>query len=538
MVPLQESLLIMKLLNPLKRFQVKRKAKFDAAVNRAANQTLARFWNAAKTSGLTMDWIMANTKIDDEIKQSIVRMRGLARDLYQNNSYARKAIREIGLNVAGPSGFKLQMKVYKAGDEIDKKTNDKIEEAWAEYCKKQYFTIRGKESGATAQRNWAEQLPRDGEIILRILRGRQFNKFGFTLQQIEADYLDERYNARLENGNRVIMGVEYDAWDRRAGYHFKMENGTRVRYGADEIIHVYINERSDQSRGMTALAPAMLLMQMAAGYEEAGLVKVRSAATNLGFLYKTVEGEQQLTTPPKNDGENEVPFQIDMAAGTLQSLPIGWRHEAYDPKFPESTHGPFLQNVVRQIASALGISYPILANNVEDVNYSSARVAIMDEREEYKAMQYFFIENILEEIFPLWLEAAIANGALELDYNKLPIYEKAARWIGRRWNWVDPEKDIRAKILAIEAGLESRTNALLEVGRDIEDVFEELSQEEELRKQYGLTFKGLSNGNSNAGQSGETGADAQTDAGDNAVSGSGNKNGRSRGWPHKIVNVQ
>jgi lambda family phage portal protein len=523
----------MKFPNPLKTFKAKREQKFAIALNKAVNEMVIRKWNAAISSGLTADWIMANTKINDEIKQSIVRMRGLARDLYQNNSYARKAIREIGLNVAGPAGFKLQMKVYKSDGTLDKKVNDKIEAAWYEFCKKQYFTIRGKESGALAQRNWAEQIPRDGEIILRKLRGSQFNKFGFTLQQIEADYLDERYTTRFENGNYVIMGVEYNAWGQRTGYHFKLENGSRVRYDADEIIHVYINERSDQSRGMTSLAPVMLLMQMAAGYEEAGLVKVRSAAMNLGWFYKTLDAEQQLGVKDNNGN-----FQETLESGTAKALPPGWRFEAYDPSFPDAQHDPFMKNIVRQMASGIGISYPVLANNLENVNYSSARVGLLDEREEYKAMQIFFYENVLEEIFPAWLEAAISNGALNVDYNKLPMYIAAARWIGRRWPWVDPEKDIRAKILAIDAGLDSRTNALAELGRDAEDVFEELAQEEELRKQYGLTFKGLSNGSSNeTGQGGTSGSDPETDAGEGDVPGAGDKGGKKLGWPGKIARV-
>jgi lambda family phage portal protein len=529
----------MKLPNPLKTFRAKRKAEFDAAVNYAVGQSFSRAWNAAKASGLTMDWIMANTKIDDEIKQSIVRMRGLARDLCQNNSYAIKTIREIGLNVAGPTGFKLFAKPYKVNGDIDQEAKDKIEEAWTEFCKKQYFTIKGRESGAVAQFNWAKQLPRDGELIIRKLRGRQFNKFGFTLQQIEPDYLDERYNARLDNGNYVVMGVEFNEWGQRVAYHFKMENGRRFTLDAKEVIHVFMNERSDQSRGMTSLAPVMLLMQMAAGYEEAGLIKVRSAATNLGWFYRDITSEQLLTDPnlKKQVGANNGNFEIPMAPNTAKALPVGWKFEAYDPSFPDAMHDAFMKNIKRQIASGVGISYPVLANDLENVNYSSARVGLLDEREEYKAMQSFFIDNVLNEIFPDWLDASISSGELKLDYNKIQNYQNVV-WVGRRWGWVDPEKDIRAKILAINAGLESIPNALAEIGRDMEDVFEEQSAALDLAKEYGLTFKETNNGNSNAGQSGETDPDAQADAGDNALSGSGNKNGKNRNWPGKIINIQ
>ncbi len=82
---------------------------------------------------------------------------------------------------------------------------------------------------------------------------------------------------------------------------------------------------------------------------------------------------------------------------------------------------------------------------------------------------------------------AILSGQVALPMAKLEKFQ-AAEWKARRWAWVDPTKDVNAKILAIENGFESRRGVISENGGDIEDTFQELAQDEELAESYGLKF--------------------------------------------------
>ena len=54
------------------------------------------------------------------------------------------------------------------------------------------------------QRLVIESVARDGEVL--VVKVRNFdNPFGFAVQIIEADHLDEDFNLTLANGNRIIM---------------------------------------------------------------------------------------------------------------------------------------------------------------------------------------------------------------------------------------------------------------------------------------------------------------------------------------------
>ena len=64
----------------------------------------------------------------------------------------------------------------------------------------------------------------------------------------------------------------------------------------------------------------------------------------------------------------------------------------------------------------------------------------------------------------------------------------AATWQPRGFDWVDPKSDIEADIIAIDAGLKTRAEIAAERGKDLRDIFEQLSREKELADEYGLEF--------------------------------------------------
>lgn len=64
----------------------------------------------------------------------------------------------------------------------------------------------------------------------------------------------------------------------------------------------------------------------------------------------------------------------------------------------------------------------------------------------------------------------------------------AHAWQFRGWSWVDPLKDIQTAKEGIDLKITSRTRIAAEMGRDIEDVFDELQQEEKLAAKYGQSL--------------------------------------------------
>ena len=86
---------------------------------------------------------------------------------------------------------------------------------------------------------------------------------------------------------------------------------------------------------------------------------------------------------------------------------------------------------------------------------------------------------------------AVLAGALKLPGYELRRREhQACAWLPPRFEWVDPQKDARAEVEQIAAGLKSRSQAIAERGFDAEQVDAEIAADRARERELGLSFAG------------------------------------------------
>tara|TARA_B100001250_G_scaffold404411_1_gene420357 strand:- start:1013 stop:2425 length:1413 start_codon:yes stop_codon:yes gene_type:complete len=443
-----------------------------------------RSFAGAAINRLTNDWLSPISSADQEIRSSLSRLRARCRELERNNDYVRRYLEGLSSNVLGPNGIGLQMKVTENGGRPDVIANDLIEKAWKEWSRAKNCSINGKFTWLDIQRLALRSTARDGDCIIRMIR----NNGGFKLQLLEGDRLDINYNVEeLSNGNEVRMGVELDKFGSPVAYHLLDKhpadvsnvNARRERIPVDQCLHPFISDRIAQTRGYPWMVSAMTRLQMLGAYEEAEITSARISASKMGFIIKErADGYMGETDEAGNT-------LMDISPGSIEELPMGTRFESWNPDHPTGNYAGFVKSCLRGIAAGLGVSYNMLANDLEGVNYSSIRAGLMDEREFYKSVQRWFIDTITTPIFEAWLETNILNGTLNLPVAKLEKFN-APDWKPRRWAWVDPERDINAQIKAVDNHFKSRRQVISEGGGDIEDVLRDIKRDEELAEEVGL----------------------------------------------------
>jgi capsid protein len=99
-------------------------------------------------------------------------------------------------------------------------------------------------------------------------------------------------------------------------------------------------------------------------------------------------------------------------------------------------------------------------------------------------------------VFEAWITHKLRRGDINLPLAKIEKF-KSARFIARRWSWVDPAKDIAANVDAINNGLKTRGDIIAEnYGGSIQDFYARFAREEEARKAAGIEFdeKGVMRG--------------------------------------------
>lgn len=472
-----------------------------------------RSYMAAANDRLVADLVesLGLTSINRDISSSLLAMRKRSRKLANDNEYVKHFLQLVRNNVVGPTGFKLQMKIYKQRTKrLDDDANTAIEEGYAEFSKRGVFTACGKMNRTTFDRAAVHQLARDGEVLIEVLRG-GFNRFGLSFRLIDPDLLDESLNVgmngsmpgygRLQDGGDIRMGVERNKFGRATAFWFhNVHPGDDVvnvpimrwrRIEADRIIHHFVVEelRPDAARGIPWLYAAVRRMAMASGYEEAALVSSRAGANQMGFYTQPApltEGPVKTLGVDASvvaDGEDAQGNLIQEAEpGVFGTLPPGWGFEKYDPAYPHDQFEPFMKSMLRGFAAGTGINYATIASNTEGVNLSNMRHIAQEDRDIYTTIQQGYVENVAIPMFELWLGDALALGQLGgLPFDGLARFNKP-KFVPRAWRMVDPVKEMQAREAALRMKITSRTAICAEDGVDFEDLLDEIAQEEDLAR--------------------------------------------------------
>jgi lambda family phage portal protein len=446
-------------------------------------------FGGASTSRLYSDWWAGNFSPDFETRGVRRIMRARARQLVRDNAYAQGFITEVANNVVGPTGIRLRAEVSTLLEELHKKTNAAIEDAWADWCLPDNASADRHDSFIDLEKLIIQTIAMDGECFIR--KRRYFrNAHGFALQIIDADQVDDFYTMLPSPGqNEIRSGVEIDEYGAPLAYHIWRRHISdsghleRMRVPADEIIHLFVRYRPNQSRGITWFAPVMTSVKMYDGLTEAELVASRAAAAKMGFI---VQKNPLLGTSGINpDDDPEEERLMEAAAGTLDYLGPGEEIQTFDPQHPNAMFKDFTKTILRGVARGLGVSYTALTGDLEGVNYSSIRWGMLAERDNWKALQNWYSTQFHRRVYGEWVSMALLTGALVLDSRLASDYSDVT-WRPRGWAWVDPLKDIQARVLGIQHGMDSRTEAIDEEGGELEDTFSNLKKEQDLAKEYGI----------------------------------------------------
>ncbi len=465
--------------------------------------TSKKNFEGAIQNRLSSGWGTTNTAIDKEIYSSLSQLRSRARDLSINNDYVKKYLNLMSNNIVGPNGFNLQVQAADFKGVVDTVGNQLVEDYFTQWSHKEFCEVTGKYGFNDLCRLIIKTVARDGECLVRKIRDKKQNKFGFTLQILDIDRLDHMYNVELQGGNVIKMGIEMNQYGKPVAYHIRkfknndtMGNATYnqgdfERIKADDIIHLFISDRPEQSRGFTWLHTAMISLKMLDSYQEAALVAARVGASKMGFFVSNNSSNDATQIADSEDEKGNLIMEAD--PGVFSTLPEGYDFKTFDPGYPTGEYANFIKSVLRSISSGLNVSYNSLASDLEGVNYSSIRAGLLEERDMYMNIQNWFIENFLKDIYIEWLNTSMLNNALKFYNGSVLPIEKLDKfsiysWKGRRFAWVDPLKDIQAHIQAIDYGLKSRTDVINEMGNDIEDVFMSLSKEQDMAVKYNLNL--------------------------------------------------
>lgn len=460
-----------------------------------------RSYAGSKGGRLTTGWISSDSSADTELRGGLKQLRNRSRSLVRDFSYAKRAKIIVVNNVIG-AGIGMQAQVTNARGNLEERINSDIERAWEDWCNSKACHTGGTLHFSDIERLIMGQVFEAGEAFLR----KHPSKFGnssipFALELIESEKLADEFTPPFPQGQtgEVRLGVEVDTFQRPIAYWIRsrhpgdyrgvsIANDQLIRIPANQIIHAYVVDRWPQSRGEPWLHTSMRRLHDMNGYSESEIVAARAAASYMAFI-KTDPSAQIADT------QDPGPLQMQFEPGMIERMYPGDDIVINNPNRPNPNMDPFMRLMIREVASGIpGVSYESLSKDYSQSNFSSSRMALLDDRDSWRVLQSWYIRTVRQEIHREWLDMAVLSGAIpsiSLDaYTANPQKFQAVRFKPRGWSWIDPTKEVQAYKDAVRCGFTTVSDVIAATagGADIEDVLRQRARELEMMEALDLDF--------------------------------------------------
>jgi lambda family phage portal protein len=429
-------------------------------------------------------WTTSAGSMNAVLLSDLETLQTRSRDAVRNNPYAANILDVIVANAIG-TGIKPQSLA------ADKAAIDALWLDWTDHADhdgmQDFYGLQGLILRCVVE---------SGECFVRFKVNRnQAGRSNFAsgetvplqLQVLESEFL-ENTTTLLPNGNRIVGGIELNPQGRKIAYHLHknypgdhtFEGDEIVRIPAKEILHIFKPLRPGQVRGEPWLARVLLKLHDLDQYDDAELVRKKTAAMFAGFVTRLDPESSMLGEGAPNEAGQAF---AGLEPGTMQFLEPGEDVRFSQPGDVGGTYEPFMRQQLRSIAVGMGITCEQLTGDLSGVNYSSIRAGLVEFRRRIAMIQHhLMVFQLCRPVWNRWFELAILS-------NQLPMNaDPKVKWIPQGFDWVDPLKDIKAQVMSIQNGLKSRAEIVSELGYDVEDIDLEIAADNARAKKLNLNF--------------------------------------------------
>lgn len=421
----------------------------------------------------------ASANADHQADARMLRIK--ARSLVQNVPYCTAALAGLGAATVG-TGIMPRA----TGAEKDKL--NALYKEWMKVCDADgRFDYHGMTLAAYAA------MEQDGEVLVRLRPRRPTDGLPvpLQLQLLEIDWLDSD-RMGTNGGNQIVNGIEYDAlgavaayylWDQHPG-DTAINRGKKAqssRVPAQSIIHLYRPERPGQGRGFSRFGPVIARVRDLQLYEDAELAR-KNLETRLSVLASgdTSQMENPASLGDGGAGQSQGARDLgELGGGTIFGMPAGMNFTVVEPKAAPG-YVEYVKSQLHLIAAGLGVPYEMLTGDMTGVNFSSARVRLLDFRRAVQQLQWLvLIPKLLAPIHQAFVEAAYLAG-------KIRLRDMSVDFSPPKWDYVNPEQDVKADQAEIGAGLSTISEKLRQRGYDPDVVFAEWKSDFDKLKALGI----------------------------------------------------
>ncbi len=446
-------------------------------------------YDAAASGRLQSQWTVHNdpAEMENAPDRDIVRAR--ARDLERNSDVENSIIKAYRRNVQG-SGIHVRCTVE------DQELANQIMKLWKRWTKARNCDVTGTQSLSQMLKMLVQRKVVDGGILVL----KRYTKNGFLplqLQCMEVDDLDIGQMSPHTQGNRVIGGVEVNAYNRPQGYWIRQVSPDgfgqlpSVYVEAKDVIFYFTKTRPSQIREISDMAPVITRVKDISEYMNAETVKEKIAASLAVFIKKTNPATGTYGTRNRDGAQPEqIMYQGKrIVPGMIMEMNPGDEAQFLEPSSTGTDATAFVKVQMRMVAAGQGLSYEATARDMGETNYSSARQATVEDDLTYGEEREGLINSFLDEVYESFVISCWLAGYIQVPdfWANLDDY-LAHEWVMDAKPWIDPAKETTATKTALQTGQKTWQQQCAEAGRDWKQVINEIAEAQKYAESKGVNL--------------------------------------------------
>lgn len=365
------------------------------------------------------------------------------------------------------------------------------------------FDYSGKESFADKQRTAMKMILVDGDVLchwgFRRLKGGAIVPY---FQLIGGRNVVSP--SRVDTKN-LIGGVELNDDGREVAYNIAVLNqdlsdtnttkrvNRRTNKGRLEFDLVQLQKAEDSMvRGVPLLSTLREDIFDYNAMRKNHLVKTATQAIITAFIESDKDADQSWSM--KDSLESGGAFsstdvtgeeKLTMGPGYIIDLDPGKKANICQSSANGEDFSAYEKSMIGLMASSLGMSYEVAMNEF-NASFSASRASLSGAEKNFAIIRNEFASKVCTPTWEQIIEFGIVSGDIDCEeWNDLSFLQKkallAVSWTGVTPPQVDPTKEVKAYVEAINAGLCSREHAARSLyGFDFEEVAERLKEEKSI----------------------------------------------------------
>lgn len=423
---------------------------------------------------------------DQDLLQDLPEMRKNSRAMVRDDSAAAAMVRVLQDNIVG-TGLVPQMMVDRKAlgltDSDADRWNDDVEAFWAQVSG-QIDAAEGCKFAAL-QGLVLRSLVVDGEFLAHrvfVEDSQVARVVGTAWELIDVDRLQDPVDSVANVRSGVELGPRQNAvaywitprhpdeqvvrWRSAELTNNFPKRWARYAGGQPSVLHGYRRDRAGQTRGVPFFAPVFALVEAMNDMLETELQAARAAAKFCAFIKSSMDAAGYAGIEQDSDGQ----YYERLESATVKYLNPGEELVPYTPNRPGNNFEPFVVRMLRSICAAMGLPYELVAKDFSKMNYSSARVSLLEARRGFEVLQQQLVDDFCQPVFASIIIDGVISGKLRMPrgflQNPAPFLQ--AYWQPPAWGWVDPVKEIEASAMAIQHSLSTPQAEAARQGGDAE----------------------------------------------------------------------